>query len=300
MIQIHLGYCCISTLHKKLKVSRCSTKSYLDSHDAVMCHDYLIEKAKQNLHDLILLLYENKKNDIYAYRVPEQILPQIDLGYYEIGELDRELKEAGRVANALNMQLSTHPSQFFVLNSLRKDVVEKSISSLNLFADIFAAMELDQVPNMTLHVGVKNGYESAKEATDAFCHNYEGLNANAKQFLVLENDHVSFQVEDCLRVHEQIGIPVVFDNKHYEWNQGDLTFDEAVNAAVHTWGNRVPKLHLASDREGKKHAHKDYIDVSDYRKMEEALIKSGIPKCYVMLECKEKDRAILELRNKLG
>lgn len=299
-MKINLGYCCISQLNKKLKVNRSSTKTYLESHDASLCHDYLLEKARLNLKDLQLLLYENKKNGIYAYRIPEQILPQIDLGYYTIDELSEELRVAGKMANSLNMQLSTHPSQYFVLNSKREDVVKKTIDSLNLFADTFAAMHLDKIPNMTLHLGMKNGYETVEEAMDTFCFNFERMNDNAKSMLVLENDHVSFTVEECLKVHDKIGIPIVFDNKHYEWNSGELDYDEALARAVGTWKSRIPKLHLSSDKEGNKHAHTEYIELSDYRKMEAALLKTDIKECNVMLECKEKDLAVLKLRKDIN
>ncbi|MDO5520334.1 MAG: UV DNA damage repair endonuclease UvsE [bacterium] len=298
-MKINLGYCCISHINKKLKVNRSSTKTYLENHDASLCHEYLLEKARQNIKDLELLLYENKKNDIYAYRLPEQILPQIDLGYYSIEDVRQELKEVGEVANQLNMQLSTHPSQYFVLNSLRPDVVEKSIGSLNLFSDTFAAMELEKVPNVTLHVGVKNGYETVEGALDQFCENYLRLNENARNYLVLENDHVSFTVDNCLYVHQKIGIPIVFDNKHFEWNPGKLSYDECVREAAKTWKERIPKFHLASDKEGNKHAHDDYIHVEDYLKMVDAMEKAGMEECNVMLECKEKDLAILKLREDL-
>lgn len=300
-MEIILGYCCVSTLHPKLKCSRSSTKTYLDSHDDKTCHDYLMDKAKKNLYDMMVLLEENYKNHILAYRMPEQVLPQLDLGYYTIDELGEELKMVGKVANKLGIQLSTHPSQYYVLNSHREDVVEKSIQCLNYFADTMAYMELDKVPNMTLHIGVKNGYENSLEAVKAFARNFERLGKAAKQFLVVENDHVSFQVEDCLKVHELTGIPVVFDNKHYEWNHGGLSFEEAVKKAVHTWGKRTPKLHLSSDKENiTKHAHSEMVLLSDYKKLEDGVEKAGIDACYFMLECKQKDRAVLELEKQIA
>lgn len=295
-MKINLGYCCISVLNNKLKVNRASTKTYLENHDTSLCHAYLLEKARQNLKDLKLLLYENKKNCIFAYRLPEQVLPQLDLGYYTIDELREELKGAGGVANRLQMQLSTHPSQYFVLNSKKEEVVDKTVQTLNLIADTFAAMELEKVPNMTLHVGMKKSYDTVEEALDVFCKNYMRLNTNAKRFLVLENDHVSFTVDECLKIHDKIGIPIVFDNKHYEWNPGPLSYEECVARAVKTWGERTPKLHLSSDKEGAKHAHTEYIELADYRKMEAALKRTGIAECNIMLECKEKDLAVLKLR----
>lgn len=299
-VEILLGYCCVSTLYPKLKCSRSSTKTYLDSHDAKTCHDYLLDKAKKNLYDMAALLKENKKNGILAYRMPEQVLPQLDLGYYKIEEMQEELRMVGKIANQLGLQLSTHPSQYYVLNSHRKDVVEKSIQTLDFFAETMAAMELEKVPNMTLHIGVKSGYEDSTEAVKVFSKNYFRLGEAARKYLVVENDHVSFRVEDCLKVHELTGVPVVFDNKHYEWNPGEMSFDESVKAAVRTWGNRTPKLHLSSDKEGlKKHAHHEMVMVEDYRKLEHAVLQSGISKCYFMLECKQKDKAVLELKRRI-
>lgn len=299
-VEILLGYCCVSTLYPKLKCSRSSTKTYLDSHDAKACHDYLLDKARKNLFDMAELLKYNKDNGILAYRMPEQVLPQLDLGYYKIEELQTELRMVGKIANQLGIQLSQHPSQYYVLNSHRQDVVEKSIHTLDFFAETMEAMELTKVPNMTLHIGVKNGYEDSTEAVKAFAKNFERLGEPAKKYLVVENDHVSFQVEDCLKVHELTGVPVVFDNKHYEWNPGDMTFEESLNAAVHTWGSRTPKLHLSSDKEGiKKHAHHEMVFLEDYKKMEQAAEKSGIKQCYFMLECKQKDIAVLELYEKI-
>lgn len=298
-MKINLGYCCVSVLHPKLRCNRASTKTHLEAMDQEKCREYLISKAKQNLKDLGFLLRENKKLDILAYRLPEQIVPQIDLGYYTLDDVQQELEEAGQVANQLGIQLSTHPSQFFVLNSLREDVVQKTLTTIGLYSEMFERMKLDKVPNLTLHVGVKNGYPTTEDALDAFCFNYERLNKPAKEYLVLENDHVSFHIEDCLRIHEKIGIPIVFDNKHYEWNVGELSYEEGLSQAVNTWGERIPKLHLSTDKEGNKHAHSEYVEYSDYHKMEQALLKTNIKECNVMLECKKKDEAVVKLKKEI-
>ena len=298
-MQINLGYCCVSMLHKKLKCNRASTKTYLEKHDREACHDYLIEKAKQNLNDLTVLLKENYEAGILAFRLPEQLLPQVDLDYYRIDELGEELKAAGKIANQLGIQLSNHPSQYFVLNSLRESVVNQTIHSLSFIGEVLCHMELEKTPNLTLHLGMKKGYETVDEAINAFCRNYQRMGEAARKYLVLENDHVSFTVDECMKVHEQIGIPIVFDNKHYEWNPGSYSYEEALTKAVSTWGSRIPKLHLSSDKDTIKHAHSDYIDLADYLKMERVLQTTGLPECNVMLECKMKDDAVLRLMNEI-
>lgn len=301
-MKIHLGYCCVSMLHKELQCSRASTKTYLDKHSREHNHEYLISKAKKNLADLQTLLLLNHGVGIEAYRIPEQVLPQVDLGYYKIEELRSNLIETGRVANKYHIQLSTHPSQYYVLNSLRTDVVERTIHSLDLIAQTLEEMELKLIPNITLHLGMKNGYETVDEAIDEFCQNYMKLGEPARSYLVLENDHVSFTVDQCMKVHEQIGIPIVFDNKHYEWNTGDLEYEEAVAKTLKTWPTnpyRIPKLHLSSDRDTKKHAHSDYVLYPDYERMVTALEQAECEECNIMLECKQKDAALLKLRKEI-
>ena len=117
MITINLGYCCISVLHKELQCGRSSTKTYLEKHTEEYCHNYLYEKAQANLNDLMELLKLNHEQKIQAFRIPEQILPQLDLEYYTVADLETELKAVGKVANDRKIQISTHPSQYFVLNS---------------------------------------------------------------------------------------------------------------------------------------------------------------------------------------
>ena len=65
-----------------------------------------------------MLLEENYKRNIIAFRIVDELIPFADLELYDIEkEHLHEIEEAGRVANKYNMYLSFHPSQFYVLNS---------------------------------------------------------------------------------------------------------------------------------------------------------------------------------------
>lgn len=297
-MKIMLGYCCISTINPKLKCSQGSTKTWLEKNTHEVARAKLLDKTKSNLFNLRKLLHENKANKIFAFRLPEQLLPQADLGYYDIYEFASELKEIGAIANKYKMQLSQHPSQYFVLNSTRADVVDKTVKNLNMFADILAMMELDKTPNLTIHVGAKSGYTSKKEACDAFCRGFDRLNANAKRFLVVENDQNSFTVNDCLYIHNQIGIPVVLDNCHHAFNDDGMTLEQAAALVIPTWGDRIPKFHLSSEDDQTRHSHDDYILLQDYVALGRAIQKTGTQLACVMLEAKQKDSAILDLRSK--
>ncbi len=297
-MKLQLGYACISNLHPTLKCSQNSTKTYLEKLGPGKAGDYLRAKASSNLKNLQLLLQKNVENGIYSFRLPEQLLPQADLGYYDWTEFAPQLRDIGRYCNSKGIQLSQHPSQYFVLNSTRPDVVDKTIDSLNLFADILAAFGCKRVPNLTIHVGAKSGYKSLILACESFCENFKRLNDNAKSFLVVENDQNSFSTEHCVYIHNTIGIPVVFDNAHFKHNPGQMSFDDAVKLSLMTWGNRIPKMHLSSEDEQTRHAHSDFIDPSDYKELVRACLRANADKVIFILECKQKDVALLRLTQK--
>ena len=299
-MKVILGYCCISTLNEKLKCSQGSTKTWLEKNTYDISRTKLLDKAKSNLLNLKRLLHANKANKIYAFRIPEQLLPQADLGYYDIQEFSDDLKEIGSIANKYGMQLSQHPSQYFVLNSTRQEVVDKTVKSLNMFADILDMMQLKKVPNLTVHVGAKSGYKTKQDACDAFCAGFEQLNDNAKRFLVVENDQNSFDITDCKYIHDKIRIPVVLDNAHHMFNTGGLTLAEAAAIAVPTWGDRIPKFHLSSEDEQTRHAHADYVTKEDFVAFGRAIASTGVDKVCIMLETKLKDRALVELKAQLN
>jgi UV DNA damage endonuclease len=70
---------------------------------------------------------------------------------------------------------------------------------------------------------------------------------------------------------------------------------------VHSWGARVPKLHLSSPRDPGKTAHADRIAEADFLELETLMADVAGEEFYdVMLEAKLKDRALLELMTKVA
>lgn len=298
-MKINFGYCCISTLNPKLRCNSVSTKTYLDKHSSEQCKAYLKTKADKNIYNLYNLPIENNENNINVFRIPEQLLPQIDLYYYPVSEYKEKLKEIGKLANSFDMQLSSHASEYCILNSKKQDVVQNTINRINLYSEMFEYMELKKTPNMTIHVGVKSAYNSIDDAIDVFCKSFNKLSDFAKKILVIENDQNNYTIDDCLNINSKIGIPVVFDNRHFHWNKGSLDYNQAVKKCLQTWGKRIPKLHLSSESDYKMHSHDKFINVNDYFEMEHALNNTSAKEVNIMLECKEKDIALIKLREDL-
>jgi len=294
LVTIVYGYACISALHPDIKTGGGSTLTYINKLPLEQRGDYLRAKARANLKALPQLLRRNALNNIGAYRLPDSLLPMADLGYYDIAEFYPLLRECGEVANMYNMFLSFHPSQFFVLNSATPHVVSNAIKNLDIFAQILHAMQLRNHPTLLIHVGARSTYPTQKAACDAFCDNYNRLSPTTQMYLAVENDQSAHSIDSCVYINDRIRIPVVCDNAHYNKKsiQG-ISLRDSIQFALGTWGKRMPKLHLSSERSAQgAHAHADYILQAD---LDSVLRGVEGKRTIIMVEAKLKDRAVQKI-----
>lgn len=297
VMNIEFGYCCISRLCD-FKCNSTTTKTYIEKMDFYKRKNYILQKVKNNLENMKSLLEFNAKNNIRAFRISDQTVPHLDLYYYDLSDIKNELLQVGEVANKHDLILSIHPSQYFVLNSNKKSASAKAIENFDFFADIFSHMQLKNKPTIVTHVGACKTYETKDLAKQAFVDNFYLLSKKAQDYLAVENDHNAYFFEDCLEVSKKIGIPTVFDNRHYHFNKSDLSFDECVKLSAQTWvDGRFPKFHLSSDNEMTRHAHAEYVENEDFLELKNAVEKANIDRCIFMFECKGKDLAVEKIRN---
>jgi UV DNA damage endonuclease len=133
---------------------------------------------------------------------------------------------------------------------------------------------------------------------DRLIQNFKRLSPSVRKRLTLENDDKAsmYSVKDLMYIHEQTGIPIVFDYHHHQFCTGGLTEEEALKLAATTWPTGITQevhyseskaLHENNPKE-KPQAHSKYIN--------------NLPNAYgldidIMLECKAKELALLEVRN---
>ncbi|HEV2130774.1 MAG TPA: hypothetical protein VGR27_06715, partial [Longimicrobiaceae bacterium] len=197
-----------------------------------------------------------------------------------------------------------------VLNAQDETIVERSLWDLDSQARLLDAMEQRPEAVVVLHVG--GVYGDKQSALARFVTNFERLGEPARRRLVIENDEASFTLQDCLWIHERVGVPIVFDHQHHRLNPGDMTVVEAARAALSSWAdNVVPKIHFSSPRldgreikRGKSvkleapllRQHADYINPWTFADFADALHEFRFD---IMLEAKAKDLALLKLRDDL-
>jgi UV DNA damage endonuclease len=231
---------------------------------------YVSELVIENLKDTLKLLEYNIKNNIYIYRMSSDSFPW--MSEYEFSDLPKfpaihtYLKLIGKKVKDHGIRVSYHPGPFNVLASENPSVVEKTIKELNKHAELMDLMELDQTTFYPINIHINTTQPTRELAAERFCKEFENLSESCKKRLVVENDDGQNQYSVKMLydwVYQVIGIPITFDQHHYNYGPQDQTMEEALRLAHSTWKTRV-LTHMSSpktleDTSGKNTAHADYI-----------------------------------------
>ena len=208
-----------------------------------------------------------------------------------------------------------HPDQFVVLNSPNEKIVQNSINELTYYCRILDMMRLDETAKVQIHIG--GVYGDKLEAINRFIKTYNNnlqlVDYSVKRRLVIENDDHLYSIKDCLCIHQQTGIPIVFDSFHHEcfgYNsdeskvKGEVSIQNSIQKAMSTWKNSVdglPMVDYSSQdirtagndgdlivRKGKHTATIDHISFKKFLKQTEGLDFD------IMLEIKDKEMSALK------
>jgi UV DNA damage endonuclease len=265
---------------------------------------------------------------ISMYRISSDFAPYFthpDLPQFhnQLEECKGELQALGKRARQMNLRLSFHPSQYIVLNAPNPKLVETSARDFLAQAQMLDIMEQGGEAVVVTHVGGVYGERAA--ARTRFIEHFKLLPEPARRRLVLENDDVSWGVDDVLKIHAATGIRCIFDHQHHNcFNPANLGAVDACCAMLETWSTRGrPKIHFSSPRvanriierkdktTGKKieseaaplaTQHDDFIHADTFIPFADSVMKkmkSEQPPFDVMCEAKAKDLAVIKLREDL-
>jgi UV DNA damage endonuclease len=265
--------------------------------------DYVSDLTLLNSRDIIKILEWNRQHGIKLFRLSSSIIPwgnNIDITQLkDYKEIKSELKKAGDFAKFWDMRITCHPGPFVVLTSPKSNVVDNAISDLEMHGKLFDMMGLSKTPYNKINIHCNGVYGDKITAMDRFCENFNRLSDSVRSRLTVENDDKAsmYSVKDLMYIHNKIGIPIVFDYHHHQFCTGDMTEQEALQLASTTWPKDIkPIVHYSESKalhenntKEKPQAHSLYIN--------------AIPNTYeldvdIMLECKAKELALLQIRKK--
>ena len=269
----NIGYCCIPMgcnvgLKKKeqITVNRGMVRKTFDAKGL----PYVSELVIENLKDTLKVLDYNLKNHIYIYRLSSDSFPW--MSEYEFSDLPNFnvikslMTKIGDKIKSSGIRVSYHPGPFNVLASENLSVVEKTIKELNKHAELMDMMGLDQTTFYPINIHINTTQPTREEAAQRFVDRFPLLSESCRKRLTLENDDSPNQYSVKILhdlVHTKIGIPIVFDQHHFNYGPQDQSMEEALKLAHSTWSTRA-MTHMSSpktleDNSGKQTAHADYI-----------------------------------------
>lgn len=284
---MRIGYPCIN---RTLDCSANKTfrlKSYSE--------ERLVETVDNNLRCLKEILAFNVDHDIYFFRITSDLVP---FASHEINTFNWQnhfsgaFQELGDFIDERDMRVAMHPDQFIVLNSIHEHVYERSLAELRYHAEMLDLMHVDATAKIQIHVG--GVYDDKEASMERFAGRYNELDDQIKKRLVVENDDVSYTIEDCIQIHEMTGIPVVFDYLHHHVKRSDGSLNEILQHVDATWSDDDgPPIYDYSSQEPGERAgkHAEHIDRHDFT---DFLKKTKEHAFDVMLEIKDKEKSAID------
>lgn len=282
-----IGYPCINTSIQRHHTSTFRLASYSEMR--------LIQTVRDNLTHLEKILKFNVENRLLFFRISSDLVPFASHPICKFNWIDHfksEFKHLGEYIKANDIRISMHPDQFVILNSSNEKVTDNSINELKYHCNILDAMDLDQTAKIQIHVG--GVYGDKPKAIKKFIECYSTLSEAIKERMTIENDDHLFNLKDCLEIHQQTGIPIIFDNFHHEcFNYSKESIIQAIKKASLTWKVKdgLPMLDYSSQSRGeRKGKHATTLDPLLFCKF---IMETQRLDFDLMLEIKDKEKSAL-------
>ena len=247
-----------------------------------------------NLSCLGQILEWNLRHEILFFRISSDIIPfashQVCTFSWQKHFAD-ELGQIGGFIAESGTRISMHPDQFIVINSPDENIVSRSIDELAYHANLLDLMELDASAKIQLHVG--GLYGNPRESIARFISVYNHLDPAINRRLVVENDDSRFTAADCLEIHEQTGIPVLFDIFHHSCKNNGEDVRAILQRTGETWKitDGIPMLDYSSQHPEKRAGgHAEHVDINDFQGFLELSRPYDLD---IMLEIKDKETSAL-------
>ena len=282
-----LGYPCINRGIGCTANSTFRLASYSD--------ERLVQKVENNLNCLFKILQYNVQKGFYFFRISSDLVP---FGSHPVctfdwaGHFRGKFRKIGEFIKEHNIRISMHPDQFVVINALKDDVAERGVRELEYHCTLLDKMALDSTAKIQIHLG--GVYGDKRSAIDRFIERYNSLSESLKSRLVIENDDRSYSLEDCLSVHEKIGIPIIFDSFHHQCLNNGETLRQGLQLSASSWkeSDGIPMVDYSSQQRGRRPgSHAKTLNIAIFKKF---IHETRGLDFDLMLEIKDKEKSALK------
>lgn len=298
-MKIRLGYVAIALNLPKVTSSSTVTYSrYSKIKSETERLNKLKEVTRSNIVDLEKILNYNIANNIHFYRITSNLIPLVthpDVEFNYRQYFKRDFEHIGNIIKNSDMRVDTHPDQFNVINSIKENVVNNTITNLKFQSQLFEDINYKN-GKMVIHIGGAQG--GKEESMKRFIDNLKYFPNDIVKKLILENDDKIFTATDVLDICKDTKLPMVLDVHHHICKNEGTDLKKILKNIFNTWDNDIlpPKVHFSTPREfenDRKHA--DYINAKDFLEFLH-LAKEVVDRDFdIMIEAKKKDLALEKL-----
>ncbi|GMQ58572.1 UV DNA damage repair endonuclease UvsE [Vallitalea sediminicola] len=298
-MKCQLGYVSLALDLEKVTSSSIVTYRYYKGLTTEEKINKLKKVTLSNLQDLEKILNYNIENDIHFYRLTSNLVPLathpdvVDWDYRKFFSIDFEY--IGKIIKKHSMRVDLHADQFNVINSVKKEVVEKTITNLYFLAMILEDINLPD-GKIIIHVGGSIG--GKKEAINRFITNFKHFPKVITDKIIIENDDKIFNIIDVLELCNELKVPMVLDAHHYRCNNEGEKLEDYIEDIFDTWNNDkwLPKIHYSSGKDSEfDRKHSDYIFAKEFINLIEQVRSVQNRDFDIMLESKKKEKALFKL-----
>ena len=241
------------------------------------------------------ILKFNVEHNLLFFRITSDLIPFASHPVCTFpwqSEFIKSFKKLDAYIKKYKIRVSMHPDQFTLINSLDRKILSRSVAELLYHAELLDLLGTDLTAKIQIHVG--GVYGDKEESMKRFIRRYRMLPSRIKKRLVIENDDRSYSVKDCVSVHRETGMPVVFDTLHHRCNSGGKTMLNAFSSSHATWKGKdgLPVVDYSiQDSSKKKGAHAFSIQTAHFKSF---LNRTEGFDFDIMCEIKDKEKSALK------
>lgn len=284
-----IGYPCINQSIGKKTISTFRLSSYSESK--------LRQSIEYNLNNLYEILQYNIDHGLYFFRISSDIIPFASHPIFCFQWKDffaKKILQIGQLIKENEIRISMHPDQFVLLNSPNPSIIDNSIRELEYQSSFLDELGLNNSAKLQIHVG--GVYQNKEESVKRFIRTYKKLLPDrVKSRLVIENDDFRYDLTDCLRINEEIGIPIILDVFHNEC-RGQFPLRKAIALAGKTWKKDDGVLMLDYSHQQINSRKGKHTYSLDHDLFKQFLIATKGLDFDVMLEIKDKEKSAIRAK----
>ncbi|HEY8565885.1 MAG TPA: UV damage endonuclease UvsE [Beijerinckiaceae bacterium] len=236
-----------------------TTIAFLSRQDAKGAFDRISAVVQHNLEALRLQIAHVATRPAIErlHRLPSDLLPGYThpdvRPYYADADLrtliERSLAETGDLARRGEVRLSMHPSQFCVIASENPSALTNGVQEFEYHTEIMSLLGYGSGwhPHGA-HINIHAGARAV--GVEGFRAGLERLSQAARNLITVENDEVSYGLDDLLALEDSL--PIVLD-LHHHWIASGGEYiepdDPRIARVIASWRGVRPIAHISVPRE---------------------------------------------------